>query len=27
MVFKAIAARPLIDPAGVLYNHRHPAGG
>jgi xylulokinase len=27
MVFKAIAERPLLDPAGVLYNHRHPAGG
>lgn len=27
LVFKAIAARPLLDPAGEIYNHRHPAGG
>jgi sugar (pentulose or hexulose) kinase len=27
LVFKAIADRPLIDPDGALYNHRHPAGG
>jgi sugar (pentulose or hexulose) kinase len=27
LVFKAIAEEPLIDPAGALYNHRHPAGG
>ena len=27
MVFKAIAAAPLIDPTGAIYNHRHPAGG
>ena len=27
LVFKAIAETPLIDPAGALYNHRHPAGG
>ncbi|NOX55202.1 MAG: FGGY-family carbohydrate kinase [Planctomycetes bacterium] len=27
LVFKAIAETPLQDPEGVLYNHRHPAGG
>ncbi|HID22816.1 MAG TPA: carbohydrate kinase [Planctomycetaceae bacterium] len=27
LVFKAIAEKPLHDPEGVLYNHRHPAGG
>ena len=27
LVLKAIAARPLLDPAGAVYNHRHPAGG
>ncbi len=27
LVFKAVAAEPLIDPAGAVYNHRHPAGG
>jgi D-ribulokinase len=27
MVFKAIAEQPLFDPAGIIYNHRHPAGG
>ena len=27
MVFKAIAASPLLDPTGAIYNHRHPAGG
>jgi len=26
LVFKAIADRPLLDPDGVIYNHRHPAG-
>jgi xylulokinase len=27
LIFKAIADRPLIDPQGAVYNHRHPAGG
>jgi sugar (pentulose or hexulose) kinase len=27
LVLKAIAAEPLIDPEGALYNHRHPGGG
>ena len=27
LVLKAVAARPLVDPAGAVYNHRHPAGG
>jgi sugar (pentulose or hexulose) kinase len=27
LVFKAVAAEPLVDPAGAVYNHRHPAGG
>jgi D-ribulokinase len=27
LVFKAVAAEPLVDPSGALYNHRHPAGG
>ena len=27
LVFKAVASRPLVDPAGVVYNHRHPGGG
>ena len=27
LVFKAVSARPLSDPAGAIYNHRHPAGG
>lgn len=27
LVFKAISAQPLLDPAGAVYNHRHPAGG
>jgi sugar (pentulose or hexulose) kinase len=27
LVFKAISAQPLLDPAGAIYNHRHPAGG
>ena len=27
LVFKAVSARPLFDPAGAIYNHRHPAGG
>ena len=27
LVLKAVAARPLVDPTGVVYNHRHPAGG
>ena len=27
LVLKAISPRPLIDPDGVLYNHRHPSGG
>jgi xylulokinase len=27
LVLKAIAPSPLIDPEGVLYNHRHPSGG
>ncbi len=27
LVFKAVAERPLVDPDGVVYNHRHPAGG
>jgi sugar (pentulose or hexulose) kinase len=27
LVFKAVAAEPLVDPAGAIYNHRHPAGG
>ena len=27
LVFKAVATHPLIDPAGAIYNHRHPAGG
>lgn len=27
LVFKAIAPQPLLDPAGAIYNHRHPAGG
>jgi len=27
LVFKAVAERPLIDPDGAVYNHRHPAGG
>lgn len=27
LVFKAISAQPLVDPAGAIYNHRHPAGG
>ena len=22
-----VAAEPLVDPAGAIYNHRHPAGG
>ena len=27
LVFKAVADQPVVDPAGVIYNHRHPAGG
>ncbi len=27
LVFKAVAAEPLVDPAGAVYNHRHPGGG
>ncbi len=27
LVFKANAKAPLADPAGAIYNHRHPAGG
>ncbi len=27
LVFKAVADKPVIDPAGAIYNHRHPAGG
>jgi len=27
LVFKAVAERPLIDPVGAVYNHRHPGGG
>jgi sugar (pentulose or hexulose) kinase len=27
LVFKGIAERPIVDPAGAIYNHRHPAGG
>lgn len=27
LVLKAVAARPLADPAGAVYNHRHPGGG
>lgn len=27
LVFKAVADQPIIDPEGVIYNHRHPAGG
>ncbi|MHB0955963.1 MAG: FGGY-family carbohydrate kinase [Pirellulaceae bacterium] len=27
LVFKAVAPHPLLDPAGAIYNHRHPAGG
>ncbi len=27
LVLKAVAARPLVDPAGAVYNHRHPGGG
>jgi sugar (pentulose or hexulose) kinase len=27
LVFKAVAQTPLADPAGAIYNHRHPAGG
>ncbi|MBI4581645.1 MAG: FGGY-family carbohydrate kinase [Planctomycetes bacterium] len=27
LVFKAVADKPIVDPAGVVYNHRHPAGG
>lgn len=27
LVFKAVADRPLIDPVGAVYNHRHPGGG
>ena len=27
LTFKAISPQPLLDPDGVVYNHRHPAGG
>jgi sugar (pentulose or hexulose) kinase len=27
LVFKAVSTTPLVDPAGAVYNHRHPAGG
>ena len=27
LVFKAISDTPLVDPAGAVYNHRHPSGG
>jgi sugar (pentulose or hexulose) kinase len=27
LVFKAVAEQPLVDPAGAIYNHRHPSGG
>jgi sugar (pentulose or hexulose) kinase len=27
LVFKAVSDQPVIDPAGAVYNHRHPAGG
>lgn len=27
LVFKAVAAEPLLDPQGAVYNHRHPEGG
>lgn len=27
LIFKALADRPLLDPQGEVYNHRHPAGG
>jgi D-ribulokinase len=27
LVFKALADKPLVDPQGAVYNHRHPAGG
>jgi len=27
LVFKAVSGQPLLDPAGAIYNHRHPAGG
>lgn len=27
LVFKGIAREPIVDPAGAIYNHRHPAGG
>lgn len=27
LVFKAVADTPVLDPAGAIYNHRHPAGG
>lgn len=27
LVFKAISPQPIVDPAGAIYNHRHPAGG
>lgn len=27
LVLKAVARRPLMDPDGAVYNHRHPAGG
>jgi xylulokinase len=27
LIFKAVSPRPLLDADGVVYNHRHPAGG
>jgi sugar (pentulose or hexulose) kinase len=27
LVFKAVSGQPVYDPAGAIYNHRHPAGG
>ncbi len=27
LVFKGISPQPIVDPAGAIYNHRHPAGG
>ena len=27
LIFKAVSPQPLLDPDGVVYNHRHPAGG
>jgi sugar (pentulose or hexulose) kinase len=27
LVFKVVASRPIVDPTGAVYNHRHPSGG